>query len=207
MKKLLLISTALIISLSISAQDLKSIMEKYEKASGTEKLKSFKTLVVEGNISQMGMSMNFKMLEKRPDKLKTSIEFSGMEMISVINGDKGYMVNPTLSDQFKAGNAEYLGEGSIGGKASYKVKTTTDAGDAITYIDKSTYLVNGLTMSVTQMGQTMDVELRMGEYKELNGVKMATKIDTYVQGTLSGTMNLAKIEFDTQVDDALFQIK
>ena len=47
-------------------------------------------------MSQMGMSMDMTIIEKVPDKIKTVITFSEMEIVTVVNGDKGYMINPMM---------------------------------------------------------------------------------------------------------------
>ncbi|GEM_PF-774901 len=233
MKKSILMIAMAIISLSIYSQDLASIVKKYEKASGADKLDSFKTIVMEGNMDVMGMQMQMVIKEKKPDKIKTTMNMSGMEMVTVINGDKGYQINPMMgsneptplpADQiiqaknnrnlgsnitklFKEGKLELVGEESFRGTDAFKIKMISEVGDIYTYIDKSTYMIKGMQVEVSQGGMTQKVESLMSNYQNINGVMMAMKVDAYLAGTYTYGMTFTKVEFDSPVDDSEFEIK
>jgi outer membrane lipoprotein-sorting protein len=233
MKKLFLMIAVAIISLSLNAQDLASIVKKYENASGADKLNTYKTIVMEGNMDLMGMQMSMVIKEKRPDKIKTVMDMSGTKMITVINGDRGYQVNPmmgsneptplpaeqiaqaknnrnlgsNISNLYKDGKLELAGEDTYRGTPVFKLKMITEMGDIFTYIDKDTYLVKGMQVEVSQGGVTQNVESVMSNYQKINGVMMAMKIDAYISGTYGYGMIFTKIEFDTPIDDSEFEIK
>lgn len=233
MKKLFLMIAVAIISLSLNAQDLASIVKKYENASGADKLNTYKTIVMEGNMDLMGMQMSMVIKEKRPDKIKTVMDMSGTKMITVINGDRGYQVNPmmgsneptplpaeqiaqaknnrnlgsNISNLYKDGKLELAGEDTYRGTPVFKLKMITEMGDIFTYIDKDTYLVKGMQVEVSQGGVTQAVESVMSNYQNINGVMMAMKIDAYISGTYGYGMIFTKIEFDSAIDDSEFEIK
>lgn len=233
MKKSILIIAVALISLSINAQDLASIVKKYESASGADKLNTYKTIVMEGNMDVMGMQMSMVIKEKKPDKIRTEMNMSGMEMLTVINGERGYQINPmmgsseptplpaeqiaqaknsrnlgsNISDMFKEGKLELIGEENYRGTAAFKVKMVSDLGDLYTFIDKDTYLVKGMQIEVSQNGMAQSVESVMSNYKKIDGVMMPMKIDAYIAGTYGYGMIFTKIEFNSPVDDSEFEIK
>ena len=54
------------------------------------------TIKITGKMSAMGMEMPMEMLMKNPDKIKVIYSFNGQEMVSVFDGEKGYMINPMM---------------------------------------------------------------------------------------------------------------
>ena len=94
MKKLLILLPALLVASVCSAQTLDEIINKYYAANGTEILEKASTLYIEGNVSQMGTDMPIIVSVKKPDKVKVVISFSGMDIITAFDGEKGYMINP-----------------------------------------------------------------------------------------------------------------
>lgn len=233
MKKSILMIAIALISLSINAQNLASIVKKYESATGADKLSTYKTIVMEGNMDVMGMQMSMVIKEKKPDKISTVMNMSGMEMVTVINGDRGYQINPmmgsseptplpaeqiaqaknnrnlgsNISDMFKEGKLELVGEETFRGTAVFKLKMISDLGDIYTFIDKDTYLVKGMQIEVSQGGMTQAVESVMSNYQKIDGVMMPMKVDAYIAGTYGYGMTFTKIEFNSPVDDSEFKIK
>jgi outer membrane lipoprotein-sorting protein len=233
MRKSILLIVLAIISLSLNAQDLASIVKKYEKASGAEKLSSFKTIVMEGYMEMQGMQMQMTIKEKKPDKFKTFIEFSGMQIVTVVNGDKGYMINPgmgsgnptplspeqiaqtktggnlnsSVSELFKKGKIELIGDATFRGVSTFKIKMNTEAGDAFAFIAKDTYLIKGMQMSVDQGGVNTEMETVMSGYKDTEGIMIAMKIDIYSAGNYLYGMEFTKVEFNSPIEDSEFEIK
>lgn len=233
MRKLFLGLMVSVISVALSAQDLQTIVKKHIEATGGKTLAACKTLAIEGKISQMGMSLDLKMFEKKPDKIKVITTFSGMDMVQVINGNAGYMINPMmgssdpisltaeqvaqgkenstlanlLETQLMAGKLELTGSSDIAGEAAFELKSTSNGMDSFIYISKKSYYTIAVKMTAEQMGQQYNVEMRMKDYTDISGVKMAMTIDTYVNGSLSGTMTYSSIKFDLPIADSEFEIK
>lgn len=234
MKKVTVLLVLLgIINLVSSSQDLGDIIRKYEKATGADNLNNYETLTMEGSLSQMGMELTMLVMEKKPEKLKTVMAFNGMEMVTVVNGDKGYTINPmtgsnestpltdsqisqiknnrnlssTLSDLYGEGKLSYEGEENFRGIPCYRIRMNTVTGDIYAFINKSTYLMAGMKMKAEQMGQEMNIEALMKEYKDFEGIKMAVKVDTYLNGNLGYTVEFTRVEFDSPIPDSEFEIK
>ena len=232
MKKTILLFAVTLLSISVFSQDLATIIKKHDKAIGAEKMASFKTTRIEAVMSQMGMDITMTMYEKKPDKMRTEIEMSGMQIVTVINGDKGYMINPMmgsseatpldeatiaasknqkvigspLNQSFKDGKMELVGETDFDGKACYKLKVIAETGTVYTYIAKKTFLVAGTEMEMTQMGQSYNTTITMADYKEVKGVKIAHKMITSAAGQ-NGILEFTKVEFNVPIDDSKFEIK
>ncbi|HUS86553.1 MAG TPA: hypothetical protein VMW76_04860 [Bacteroidales bacterium] len=218
---------------ALNAQDISMIVDNYEKSVGVEKLSSFKTIKITGTMTQMNMTMPILMLEKNPDKIKIVSTINNSELVQVVNGNRGYMINPmmgstdpielqaeqidqikgnrmlrsSLRDQLGNGRLELVGDETINGRASFKIKSITDAGDVFMLIDKETYYVLATQMTVNQMGMEMSVEMRMSDFTDLQGVIMPMKIETYMGGQFSGSIEYKSIEFDIPIDDSEFAIK
>lgn len=233
MKKMIIAAMAALFTISAIAQDVAGLVEKYEKAVGAEKLKSIKTLKITGTMNQMGMTFPLTMLEKSPDKVKVVSTVNGVDLVQVVNGNQGYMINPmmgsndpvelpveqvnqikdnrmlrsSLKGQLDAGKLSLEGEETINEAACFKIKSVTDAGDVFIYIDKESYNIVATGMSVNQMGMDMNVMMHMSDFKDIDGVIMPMKIETMVNGQPSGLMEFKSVEFDVAIDDSEFDIK
>jgi len=233
MRRILLASSLLLISFVLSAQELESIIKKNIEATGGKARSAFKTLIAEGTMTQMGTSMELKLIEKKPDKIKMVMTFSGMEIIQLVNGPEGYMVNPmtgsaepvalnaeqisqirdnsmlsnSLEQQMARGTLSLIGSSEIGGEPVFELKNTGDMGDSYIYISKKTYYTVAMKLTTSQNGQQYNIEARMKEYKDVNGVMVPMVTETYLNGTLSGSMNYNSIKFDVPIADSEFERK
>ncbi|MCA1757480.1 MAG: hypothetical protein LC649_08490 [Bacteroidales bacterium] len=234
MKRIILtLTVALIIPALVCGQDLNEVIKKYSDASGLAKLSGYNSLVVEGNVNQMGMSMDMRLMEKKPGKLKMVTTFSGMDIVQVINGNTGYTINPMMgstepvelpADQLaqaesssmlsnniekllKEGSLELTGKSNFGDESAYEVKALTDAGTVFFYISDKTHQLIGSKTTVSQMGQQFDVETRMKEIKDFEGVMLPSVSETYVNGALSATITFNSIKFNVPIPDSEFEKK
>lgn len=234
MKKSVILVAALLVASVCSAQTLDEIVNKYYAANGTENLEKATTLILEGRVSQMGTEMPMTLMNKKPDKVKMVITYSGMEIITVFDGEKGYMVNPlagmtepmeipaeqlagiqeynvfrdNLLEAFKAGRLKLEGEEAVDGKPAYKLIITDETGKASTVlVDKESFLTVKTVASVEQMGQMMEVESYIKEYMEVGGAKFGKVVVQMVNGMELGGMTVDKIELDKVLDDSVFKLK
>ena len=224
---------AILVASVCSAQTLDEIVKKYSAANGTENLERATTITVEGNVIQMGTEMPITIMVKRPDKLKVVITFSGMEIITLFDGEKGYMVNPLTgsaepmeipADQlsgiqeynmfldpfleaYKAQRVVLEGEEAVDGKPAFKVTIKDENGNITTsFIDKESFLTVKSSQVVSQMGREMEVESFVKEYMEVNGIKFSKVINQIVNGMDLGGMTFDKIEIDKEIADSVFKI-
>jgi negative regulator of sigma E activity len=233
MKRLFVILISVIAAGTLYAQNLDKVIEKHLEAINAEKLSQFKSLYIKGHISMAGMQIDMEMYEKAPDKIKSVGTFNGMDMVQVINGDRGYMINPmmgsyepvpltadqvasmritsmlnsSLENAYRQGNMVMEGEEAVGGRPAFKIKITSPEGTRYIFIDKESYYLVQMRMDVFQMGSESTVELRMRDFTDTDGVIMARTIDTYMNGDPAGTAFYETIEFNREIDDSEFEIK
>jgi len=234
MKKLLLAVAGLLAATVIQSQSLEEIVKKYSDANGLDKLKSVTTIRITGKMSAMGMEMPLEMYMKNPDKIKMVYSFSGQNMITVFDGEKGYMVNPMMgssdpvaltpeqtkqiqdNNTFKNQLVEYLKKGkltleceeTVAGKPAYKLKAIVDgASPVFMFVDKASfYIVKSMT-TIDQMGNTMNVETLMSDYVNNDGVVLPRKTSTIANGMEAAVVTFDKIEVNIPIEDSVFKIK
>lgn len=233
MKKSFALLAALLVASVCIAQSLDEIANKYYAANGIENLEKAQTITMQGTMSQMGMELPITIMVKRPNKIKVMQEFSGMEIIVLFDGEKGYMINPmtgstdpveipgdqlssvqeynvfrdSFMEAFKAGRVTMDGEEDVEGKPAFKINITSEAGTTTTVlIDKESFLTVKTAQTVSQMGQEMLVESYVREHREIKGARFGTVIVQFVNGSELGGMTFEKIEIDTPLDDSVFKL-
>ncbi len=235
MKKLIFILTGLLVSVSvINAQSLDEIIKKYSAAMKTDQLANVKTIKITGKMSAMGMEMPMTMFMKNPDKIKVVYSFSGQEMVSVYDGEKGYTMNPMtgstepveltgeqlkqvqnnnvfrneLLDFFKNGKITLEGDDDVNGKPAFKLKANIEGGNPIFMsVDKDSYLLVKTSTKVSQMGQEMDVDSFMSDYSDIQGVVMPKKTTASSGGMEMAVITFDNIEVNIPMEDSVFRLK
>jgi outer membrane lipoprotein-sorting protein len=233
MKKLFVITLSLLFVAVINiaqAQSLDEVLAKHFKAIGQEKLVAAQTFYMKATISQMGMELPMEMRMERPNKFIVETEMQGQKMIQAFDGEKGWMIAPWVStdpqklegEQLKQAMSQADFEGELynyekkghtvdlvgkvyaDGIEAYKIKLTTEDGSVKSYfIDAGTNLIFKVKAKVSAMGQEVEVEQKMSEYKDFNGVFMPTKMESLTaMGNVSITIEEFKI--NQKFDDAIF---
>ncbi len=215
----------------VQAQSVNEVLEKHFKTVGQEKLVAVQSFFIKANVSQMGMELPMEMRIKKPDMFIINIEVQGQKMVQAYDGQKGWMIIPMMSpdpqelagaqlDQAKeqvnmegelynyekkGSTAEMAGKVNMDGKEMFRIKLTDKEGNAKDYfIDANTYLISKVKAKVSAQGQTVDVEQIMGDYKTIDGITMAMKIESKSpMGTAIITME--DVKFNEKFDDAIFK--
>lgn len=213
------------------AQTLNEVLDKYFKATGQEKLMAAQSFYVKAKVSQMGMDLPMEMKIKKPEKFIVSIDLQGQKIIQAFDGEKGWMINPMVGAdpvelageqlaqarqqvdmegelynlEAKGHSAELAGKVNVDGKEMYRIKLTTKDGNTKDYfIDVATNLVSKVKTKVSAQGQTVDVEQVMSDYKTIDGITMAMKIESKTpMGNAVITMEEVKI--NESFDDSVFK--
>ncbi len=233
MKKLFLITTSLLLTLSVSAQSLEEIVKNYSSANKFDQIKTKKTIKITAKMSMMGMEVPMVILMKSPNKIKTVMNMSGQEIIQSYDGEKGYSVNPMMGSTqpsemgseeikqlirnnnfeniidklLKNGQLELAGEDMVNGKEALKVKATYEPGTtSILYIDKASWLLVKQTMDVAQGGMPVTVETYPSDYKEIQGLVFPMKTTTSVSG-MEMVVSFTNVEIDIPIEDSVFKLK
>ena len=214
-----------------SAQTLDEILNKHFKAVGQEKLVAAESFIIKAKLSQMGMEFPMEMKIKKPNKFRVEMEMQGQKIIQAYDGKKGWMIAPMLSpepqelagDQLKqamsqtdmegelygfkkkGSSAEFIGKVNVDGGVAYCIKLVDkDRNSKNYFIDADTYLIIKVKAKIEAMGQTVDVETRMKDYREFDGIKMAMKIESdSPMGT--ATIIMEEVKLNTEIEDSIFK--
>lgn len=96
-KRIFIISVSILLSISaISQQQTEGdkIIKKYFKAVGQSKLSKVNSIKASGKQNAMGMDFEFELFQKRPNKMRINVKASDMNVVQVVNGNTGFMINP-----------------------------------------------------------------------------------------------------------------
>ena len=234
MKKVLMLFASLAAVYMLNAQSLDEILRKYSAAINSEKLSSIKTIRITGKMSSMGMQMPMVMYMKNPNKIKVTYSFSGQDMVSVFDGEKGYMMNPLMGsaepveltgEQLKQvqnnnafrnelltyyTNKQVTLEGSedVNGSPASKLRISVEGGKPVyMFLDKKTGLIIKTSTTVEQMGTTMNIDSYMTDYVDTKGVVLPRKTTAMANGMEAATISFDLIEVDVPMDDSIFRVK
>jgi hypothetical protein len=214
----------------LQAQNLSEILDKHYKAVGQDKLNNTETYTVKAKVSQMDMDISIIMKMKKPNKFRMDADVMGQQMVQAYDGQKGWMIAPWISndpqelagaelqqamDQTdmegelynyaqKGHKVELVGKENVDGKETFNLKVTSKNGSVKNYfIDAGSYLISQVKAKVIQMGEEMNVTQKSTEYKDFNGVKVATKI---ISETPMGNSEviIEEVKFGEPVDDSIF---
>ncbi len=229
MKKLFFVMAGLIMISVVNAQSLDEIVKNYTAANKLDQVGNHKTIKITANISMMGMEMPMQIWMKNPGKIKSVTSFNGQDIIQVVDGVKGYSINPMsgstdpvemtpdqisqtarsnmfnnyMADYLKTGKLSLEGEENVNDKPAYKIKATIDAASTSDlFIDKTSYLM--VKQSINSNG--MSIDTYPSEYAETNGFMIPMKTTTSAQG-MDIMIKFTKVEVDSPIEDSVFAVK
>lgn len=231
MRKLTISLAIAAFAISLSAQDLDKILSDHYKASGQEKLSQISTVVSTGKMVAMGMESPVTMYRSRPGKLRTEMSIMGQKMIQTFNGTTGWLyapgmgitqpqelgkeelqgasiqtdINSPLWDyQARGSKAELAGSSADG--SSHKVKITTADGNEMTIlISKETSLISSILTNQVVNGMEGAIEIKLKDYKQVRGIPTVHYMAIEMGGQPITTFTFESIEYDRQLDAALFE--
>ncbi len=214
--KLLILSAIAISAVSLTTQgdDEKKMMEilkKHFNAMGYEKMEKFETIIMKGKVDRGGMKMPFKLIKKRPGKIRQEFKFQSDKYVTAYDGKEGWTIRPGMSASKKAQDltgerlkrlkdrtsfedqlyhykekgyeVEYEGEEKMEGTPVYHIKLIKDDKETVHYyIGKGNYvLLKRKTKSTNEEGKEQSFELVYSNYKKKKGIPFS-----YVQEMGSG---------------------
>ncbi len=231
MKKLFLsLLTLFAISVQINAQTADEIIEKNIKAlGGLDKLKSIQSVVMEGKINAQGMEIPINMALVKNEAMRTDFSVMGMNCWVIMTKDSGWMFMPMQGqtkpepmpmdaikegvDQLdlegelvgykeKGNSIEYLGMDDVEGTDCHKIKVITKNGNTHYYLidPKSFYTVRKISKQKAG-GKEMDIQVDMGNYKEVEG----GYVFPFTVTSMGGPVEMTKILVNSKVDPEKFK--
>lgn len=213
------------------AQTVDEILDKHFKAVGQKKLMDAESISMKAKISQMGMEMPMEMKMMKSGEFLVTVEMQGQKMIQAFDGERGWMIAPWMSPdpmeltgeqleqakgqanlegelynyEKKGSTAEFKGKVNLDGQDLYRIQLTTSDGNEKDYfIDTNSYYITKVKSTVSAQGQTVDIEQNMSDYKTIDGVAMAMKIESK---SPMGNTSIAteEVKFNESFDPAIFK--
>ncbi len=196
---------------------------------GREKLVSINDQKIVYKGKAQGMDITLTSIQKAPNKLYQEVDASVFKQVTLYDGEKGAVVvngqsNPlvgealeTLKNQSlffpfldfsKNGiTAELKGVEKVSGKDAYKVELTMPNGDkTINYYDVESGLLAQQESTLKTPQGAFTQTIMMSDYKDFDGVKVAQKLVQNV-GPMTNELSLLSAEFNTNIEDARFEVK
>lgn len=183
---------------------VEQMLESHYKAMGKEKLDEVRTIEMHGKTIRRGNEVPFATYIEYPDKFRTETELMGRKMIRVLNGDKGWMVNPRNNEviQLESGRAEqirqriqfgsdllhydpgkdkieYLGLSEFEGTEVYKLKMVREGGQSIVcFLDKDSFVLLRTESTRSIRGNDLEIITMYGNYKKVDGIFVPFSLET-----------------------------
>jgi len=234
MKKNVLLFALLIGGMLLQAQDAQTVISKYLKVSGQEKMAKTECIVAKGVISMpmMGMEMPFTITKARPSYLHMESEFAGSKMVQTYNGETGWIYAPGIGiaearefteDELKAivsqvkmdfplsdymSNIEQIqlvGEEKFNNKDCFHIQFKSGDENVTDYfINKDSYLLEGLTSTQDANGQKINVTTSFSEYKKVKGIMQSFVATNKMEGQILSIIKTEEITYSKTPDQAFF---
>jgi len=216
------------------SQELKldDILTKYFNTVGAEKMKGWQTVTTTGNVNMQGTKYPFRILMKRPGKIRIELEIQSMKMIQAFDGQHGWTIMPwsgstdpqdmtsdetkVIKDQAdfegslynwreKGHKAELIGKEDVDGSPAYNIKVAKANGDIENiFIDAENYVILKGTSNVKINGNETESENINSNYKEVNEVLLPFTIENKTKGQTVSHFIIDKYEMNTEVNDSIF---
>lgn len=225
----------LALPLQATTQTADDIVAKHVEArGGLEKLKAVQSVRMTGRIT-IGPEMEAPLVMelKRPNKMRLDITVQGMIGSQAYDGSTGWAFMPfagqagpeplspdelKLADEqadidgplvdykAKGNQVELVGEESVDGTGTYKLKITLKDGEVRYYfLDTQSFLAIRTEGRRTVRGMEMDTVSSVGDYRDVDGIMFPFVVQNGARGRPERqTVTVEKVELNVPVDDARF---
>jgi hypothetical protein len=213
--------------------DINQIVSKYFEAIGQDNINKIETAVATGTTVQYGQETSFRQIQKRPDKAYQEVLLVDGQIIKQgYNGISGWMLaswmnsaepvellGPDLKTIKDMGNIQgdlwnwqekghklvLAGTQDLGGKQVYRLKLTKADGDIDEmYIDTESFILRKMLRKTNINGSEVEIEIYYDDYRNIDGVLWAFKIEQRFNNQTGMVINLKEIKFNIEVDDKIF---
>jgi outer membrane lipoprotein-sorting protein len=217
----------------IRAQDLEKILMEHYSTAAQEKMANMETLVVHGRtiFSSIDLESPFIQYRMRPDKIRIESKYQQFRVIQTYDGENGWIYAPgmgieeakrlageelhTLLNQAEFENPlwDYEAHGrtielisEAGNSDAHQLKCTMSDGNVIYFlIDRETYLISSYITRQVMGGTENEIEVIMDKYRSTKGIPVAREIQTRINGEVVTTVLVERVEFNRDLDPALFE--
>jgi hypothetical protein len=210
------------------------VQKNIEARGGLDKLHSIKSLRMTGTMSLGNEAAAPTILEfVRPSKVRWEFTVDRQTAIQAYDGKTGWVILPfsgdtephemsaedrkgialqadidgPLVDAEKKGNKiALIGRQKPDGRDAWKLKITTSEGEErFVFLDAKTYLQFLTVTERTVDGRKMEVVNRIGDYRDVDGVKLPHSFEAGAEGVPeSQVLHFDKIEVNVPIEDSRF---
>jgi len=139
----------------------------------------------------MGKTEAEEMAEDQVKDLKNMADFDG----------------PLMDYAKKGHQVEYVGEADVEGTPTYELKLTKKDGDVDhIFLDKDYYLEVVTRSKLNRMGQVMEVETAVSNYKPVSGLVIPHAISTRINGQPGQKITINQVTTNTGLSDDFFSM-
>jgi hypothetical protein len=218
---------------AVQSQSIDDVLKQHFTAIGQDNLLKVNTQRITGKIVQNGVEIPFIQVAKRPDKVRIEGTFQALTFIQTFNGKEGWSLNPFMgvtepqpltedalkSMKYQADMDGMLwnwkekgytlsleGKEDMEGTSCYKIKLETKDGDSFTYyIDSDSYIMIRLNTKIKVMGNETEADTYFSNYMQVEGLAVPGKSETKMNGQVTMTMVVDKVELNIDLADSLFE--
>lgn len=213
-------------------QKLDDILTKYFTTVGIEKMKGWQTVTTTGKANMQGTEYPFRIIMKRPGKIRIEVEIQSMKMIQAFDGQHAWTIVPwsgstepqdmtadetkVIKDEAdfegslynwreKGHKAELIGKEDVDGSPAYNIKVFKANGDIENlFIDTENYVILKGISIIKNQGNEIESENLNSNYKEVNGVLLPFSIENKSKGQTVSHFIIDKYEVSTEINDSIF---
>jgi outer membrane lipoprotein-sorting protein len=235
-KRNLAATLLMLVAPALLGQTADELVTKYIQArGGMEKIKTIQSMRMTGTMTTGQLDVPIVMLMKRPNLVRMEFEVQGVTGVRAYDGENGWALMPFLGtpdatpitgqelkefgDQSdidgglvdykaKGSTVELVGKEKVDGADAYKLKVTRKNGDVDTvFLDAVTYLQIREEGQRTVQGSLKDFETKIGDYRDVEGLKFPYAIVSGVKGdTQHQNLTIQKVELNVPADASLFKM-
>ena len=235
MKKLIIALLAFGV-FSASAQTVDEVIQKYSaNLGGLDAFNKIKSAKITGTYTTQGMDLPMTIQIVNGKASRTEVEAMGNTVIRAYHDGKAWTQNPftginnptevtgaevadykaqsnlasPLMDYKARGHSvELVGQETVEGVKTYKVKLTSKDDGKVTY-----YYINAADYSLIKseaerdfQGQTVNVETYYSDMKTINGVKFAMTRQSKMGGEVFQSITYTTVDLNVPIDEKIFSM-
>lgn len=197
---------------------------------GEAAIRKHTSMVTKGTVSMpaTGMSGKLEVFTLAPNKILTLLKILGVGNITQgFDGTVGWRIDPMVGPSLMEGSmleelkkssdmykdldpskiwtkAETKGAVNFGGVPCYEIAVTGGPGDGALYYDIQTGLTRGMMLTVESPMGKMPSTTMMSDYKEFDGVKIATRTDVEMMN-MKHILVVDSVDYKS-IDPAIFNL-
>lgn len=233
MKKILFLSLCFLFG-TAQAQTVEEIIQRHsDSLGGLAAFNAVKTMKIEGTSSVQGLTMPLTFYVINGKAMRSDVEAMGQKIINVYKDGKAWGINPLagstspedltgselydlkdetmmagpLMDYKALGNQVSLeGKENVEGTDCYKIKLTRKEDGKVShyFISTADYKLLKIISPKEIMGQDVEIESYLSNYKDFNGLKYSMNQTQKLMGQVFQELTFSDIQLNVSIDEKIF---